>query len=39
MRQPGRVDDDAAHQLLARDLPKGRMGHQEGNDVGFAYGL
>jgi hypothetical protein len=22
MGQPGRIDDDAAHQLLARDLPK-----------------
>src|SRR5271169_3079543 len=39
MSQPGRVDDDAAHQLLARDFSKGRMGHQKSHDVGLAYGL
>src|SRR5205807_1899006 len=30
---------DAAHQLLARDLTKWRMGDEDGDDVGLAYGF
>jgi hypothetical protein len=33
VRQSGHVDDFPAHQLFARNLPKGRVGDEDGNNV------